>query len=158
MAKEFLSRKGVPYTEKNVQRDASAAQEMLRRSGHNGVPQILVGDQLVIGFDRPRIEALLAQASAAQAAPTGVSLGGRVADAIVHAPQARDGAYVGNVKPGSVAQQAGIQAGDVIIAIDGQPVRTADDLIRAGKRLSHGQSIPLTIVREGQHRELTLQS
>ncbi len=158
MAKEFLSRKGVPYTEKNVQRDPIAAQEMLRRSGHSGVPQILVGDQLVIGFNRPRLEALLAQPAAAPAAPVGVALGVRVADAATHAPQGGNGAYVGHVKSDSLAERAGLQAGDVIIAIDGQPIRTADELIRASKQLSHEQSIPLTVVRDGQYRELTLRS
>ena len=131
---------------------------MLRRSGHNGVPQILVGDQLVIGFDRPRLEALLAQATAAPAAATGISLGVRVADAAAHAPQGGEGAYVGHVRPGSTAERAGLQAGDVIIAIDGQSIRSADELIRAGKQLSHDQSIPLTIVRDGQYREVMLRS
>lgn len=158
MAKEFLSRKGVPFTEKNVQRDPAAAQEMLRRSGHNGVPQLVIGDQLVLGFDRPRIEALL-QRSPAQAAPhASVSLGVRVADAAAHAPHGGDGAYVGHVKPGSLAERAGLEPGDVIIGIDGQPIRTADELIRAAKALAVGQSVPLTVVRDGQYREITVRT
>ena len=82
----------------------------------------------------------------------------RVADAAAHAPQGGEGAYVGHVRPGSTAERAGVQAGDVIIAIDGQSIRSADELIRAGKQLSHDQSIPLTIVRDGQYREVMLRS
>lgn len=127
---------------------------MLRRSGRNGVPQLLIGDQLVIGFDRPRIEALLNQARAAE--PPAPSLGVRVADAAQHAPNGGDGAYVGHVRAGSLADKAGVQSGDVIISLDGQAIHTADDLIAAGQRLARGRPIPVTVIRDSQYRQLTL--
>ena len=158
MVKEFLSRKGVPYTEKNVAYDRVAAAEMINRSGRNGVPQTLIGDQLVVGFDRPRLEGLLKQYAngAPGASSSGVSLGVSVADAVTHAPGGEAGAYVGKVKPGSLAANAGVQTGDVIVALDGQAVPDADSLITAAQRLRSGRSVSVTVIRDGQRRELRI--
>ncbi len=108
--------------------------EMVRRSGQQGVPVIVIDDQVVVGFNRPRLEQLLARRPAAGAAPRR-GLGALVGDA---AAQARrlpgipsDGAYVGGVKPGSPAERAGLHAGDVITAVDRTPVHSAADLERA---------------------------
>lgn len=58
-AKDYFKEKGVEYTEKDVASDLEARQEMLEKSGQMGVPQILIGDELVVGFDQGRIEELL---------------------------------------------------------------------------------------------------
>ncbi|MEP6775348.1 MAG: glutaredoxin family protein, partial [Chloroflexota bacterium] len=63
--KEFLSQKGVPYIEKYVDQDRAAAIEMIRRSGQQGVPVTVIGDEVVVGFDRPRLERIVASMSAA---------------------------------------------------------------------------------------------
>jgi serine protease Do len=42
--------------------------------------------------------------------------------------EAPDGALVSSVQPGSAAAKAGLKAGDVITAIDGEPVRVAGDI------------------------------
>ena len=78
--------------------------EMIRLSGQQGVPVIAVDDQVVVGFNRPRLEQLLAQR--ASATPGGrKSLGARVADAATIALRRlgipTSGAYVGGVRPGS---------------------------------------------------------
>ena len=49
------------HEEKDVAEDRAAAYEMLRKTGQTGVPVILVNDEVVIGFDRPRLELLLAK-------------------------------------------------------------------------------------------------
>ncbi|MGH9662120.1 MAG: glutaredoxin family protein [Bryobacteraceae bacterium] len=59
MAKEFLSQKGVPFESKNVAEDRSAGAELLARTGRTAVPVILVDDEIVIGFDRGRLQRLL---------------------------------------------------------------------------------------------------
>ncbi len=140
--------KGVPFTEHDVSRDRLAASEMVRRTGQTGVPVVIVDDQVVVGFDRPRLEQLLATARARRPA-----LGLRVADARSQA--AKDpalaglaGAYVGGVATGSPAAQAGVQVGDVIVAVDGRPVHGADDLQR--EILRSGRRLALTLVRRGQ--------
>jgi glutaredoxin len=58
-AKEFLSSKGVPFTDVNVVEDPAGRDELIRRTGQLAVPVILVGDAVVVGFDRPRLSELL---------------------------------------------------------------------------------------------------
>lgn len=59
MAKEFLSQKGVPFESKNVAEDPAAGAELLARTGRTSVPVIIVGDEVVVGFDRGRLQRLL---------------------------------------------------------------------------------------------------
>lgn len=42
MAKEFLDSHGIEYTEINVDRDAEASAEVLRRVGKRAVPQLVI--------------------------------------------------------------------------------------------------------------------
>ncbi len=58
--KEYLSQKGVKFTEYNVGQDRAKAKEMVEKSGQMGVPVILVDDQIVVGFNRPKLDQLLA--------------------------------------------------------------------------------------------------
>ncbi len=58
--KEFLTEKKVDFKEINVQADAQAADDMIRKSGQMGVPVIDIDDQIVIGFNKPKLEELLA--------------------------------------------------------------------------------------------------
>jgi glutaredoxin 3 len=50
-ARMLLKRKGVDYEDVLVSSNAERLQEMLRRSGQRSVPQILIGDQAIGGFD-----------------------------------------------------------------------------------------------------------
>jgi glutaredoxin 3 len=150
-AKQFLTRQGVPFTEKNVAIDARAAQEMVRISGQQGVPVITVDGQVVIGFNQPRLMQLLGQASR-----SGPKLGASIANA---ASQAKNhpgippsGAYVGRVRPGSAAERAGLQPGDVIVALGGQPIARADDVHRLLPQMPQGHDVSLSYVRGGQER------
>ena len=144
----------MPYVEKDVSRDRAAAFEMMRKSGHQGVPQILVGDEIVVGFDRRRLDSLLRQYE--QQASEGVSLGVRVADAAKHAPAIGQGAYVGYVTPASPAAKAGVQPGDVIVSLDERPVANADDLIAIGKSLQRGRAVSAVIMRGNERRRVNL--
>lgn len=58
MAKEFLSQKGVPYIERDVVKDDRAMEE-LSELGHMTTPVITVDGEVVVGFDRRRLEELL---------------------------------------------------------------------------------------------------
>ena len=57
--KEYLKSHQIGFKEIDVTKDARAAEEMVRRSGQQGVPQSLIDGQVVVGFDRNRINALL---------------------------------------------------------------------------------------------------
>lgn len=59
MAKKFLELKGVLFEEINVETDQKNAAEMVEKSGQMGVPVIEIGDKIIVGFDRPAIEAAL---------------------------------------------------------------------------------------------------
>jgi glutaredoxin 3 len=157
--KEFLSQQGIPWTEKHVDQDRNAAIEMIRRSGQQGVPVTVIGDEVVVGFDRPRLERIIAsmRSRPAASASTGRrSLGAKVADASRYAMPggtAVEGAYVGGVNPGSPAEAAGLKVGDVIVAVNSKPVRSADDLARALAELE-GNSATLTLARGTTTREV----
>jgi len=59
MAKEFLSRKGVEYVERNVAQDQQARQDMVNKTGQYGVPVIVVDDEAIVGFDQAKLEKVL---------------------------------------------------------------------------------------------------
>lgn len=146
MAKEFLSQRGVPFVEKDVSRNPVAAQEMVRRSGQRGVPVIVVGDRVIVGFNRPLLEEALGQMR--------LELGITVADAAKlrhkYTLSVGEGALVGSVKPGSLAAQAGLRAGDVIVEIAGSPIRTAQGVTDALARLQSARQIEVAWVRGTQ--------
>ena len=58
-AKEFFKEKGIEYTENNVAEDAEKRSEMIEKSGQMGVPVILIGDEMTIGFDEAKISSML---------------------------------------------------------------------------------------------------
>ena len=122
---------------------------MVRISGQTGVPVIVIDGQFVVGFDRGRLQALLAQARRAESRPPRVPLGLSVADA-KPGPDRPGGAYVGSVRPGSPADRAGLRAGDVIVEVSGAPVRGAADLERVMAAFSPSQEVPVTALRAGQ--------
>lgn len=151
-AKEFLTRQGVRFVEKNVAADGQAAAEMVRVSGQQGVPVIRVDDQVVVGFDQPRLRHILERAR--QARP---KLGASIADAASqvkkHPSIPAVGAYVGRVREGSPAEKAGLRPGDVITAIGGQPVTRAADVNRLLPQMPLGREVSLSYVRKGQERD-----
>lgn len=59
-AKEYLDKKGVAYTDKDVDSDRAIAEESVKLSGQTGIPVLNINGQIVVGFDRPRIDAALA--------------------------------------------------------------------------------------------------
>jgi glutaredoxin 3 len=58
-SEEFLSSQGVAFTAKNVAEDDAARAELLARTGRLAVPVIVVGDEVVAGFDRGKLKRLL---------------------------------------------------------------------------------------------------
>ena len=63
---------------------------------------------------------------------------------------AGQGAVVTRVQPGSSAASAGLQAGDVIVKVDGRPVHGASDFHNAEGLAPVGSSLALELVREGK--------
>ncbi len=59
MAKEYFAANNVAYQEFDVGRDLEKRKEMIDKSGQMGVPVITVGDELIVGFNKPRLAELL---------------------------------------------------------------------------------------------------
>jgi glutaredoxin 3 len=155
-AKEFLKQKGVPFQERNIEFDPQAARELSQRTGQMGVPVITAGDEVIVGFDRPRLERLAARFAApapTNDAPPRPKIGLRVKDA-------PGGAEVGTVHPGSPAEQAGLRVGDLIVDMHARTVRSAADLeaALAGLTLSQkaGETVAIDIRRNGKPQRLRL--
>lgn len=68
MSKEFFKANGVAYTEIDVAADAAKRAEMVDKSGQMGVPVIMIGEDMVIGFDKRRLSELLGIGEAPMAA------------------------------------------------------------------------------------------
>jgi serine protease Do len=64
------------------------------------------------------------------------------------------GALVSQVEPGGAAARAGVQARDVIVAVNGTPIGHAEELPRRVARNQPGSVIALTIVRDKQRRDV----
>ncbi len=60
-AKDYLSRKGIPFVDRNVAVDRDAAKEMIQKSGQMGVPVITIDDEIVVGFNQALLDKLLSQ-------------------------------------------------------------------------------------------------
>lgn len=54
-AKDLFTQYGVTYTEHNVVIEHDKRTEMIQKSGQLGVPVILIGDQMILGFDKEAI-------------------------------------------------------------------------------------------------------
>ncbi|HEY9115549.1 MAG TPA: glutaredoxin domain-containing protein [Bacteroidales bacterium] len=57
--KTHLKKNGVRFTDIDVSKDQRAAENMVRRSGQQGVPQTDINGEMIVGFDKTRINSLL---------------------------------------------------------------------------------------------------
>ncbi len=57
--KAYLRQRNIAFRDVDVSRDAASARDMVSRSGQMGVPQAWIDGQVVVGFDRARVDTLL---------------------------------------------------------------------------------------------------
>ena len=150
---EFLAELGVDYTEFDVSRDRAAAEEMVRLTGQMGVPVIVVDGEVVVGFDRARLQQLLAGGSDRRHPRFGLKVAdaSRVAQKFGVAPVF--GALVGAVSPASPGEKAGLQAGDIITEVNLRRINNADDLEQALASLNAGSRVTIIFLRGGETRK-----
>lgn len=67
------------------------------------------------------------------------------------------GLLVSSVSEGSAAEKAGLRAGDIIVKVDGQAVRSGRDLVRRVSRLEAEQQLTLSVQRDGRLMDLRIQ-
>ncbi len=58
-AKEYLDKLGVKYTDKNVEEGEQNMKEAVDKSHQMGIPVIDIDGTIIVGFDRPKIDAAL---------------------------------------------------------------------------------------------------
>lgn len=59
MTKAFMKDKGVEFKEVDLTQDQAAMKEVVEATGQMGVPITQIGDEYVVGFDKPTLSRLL---------------------------------------------------------------------------------------------------
>jgi glutaredoxin 3 len=55
-AKRYFKERQIPFKEINIERDADAARDIVRKTGQTGVPVIKIGNRWIGGFDKEQID------------------------------------------------------------------------------------------------------
>ena len=66
-----------------------------------------------------------------------------------------EGALIAQVTPGSSADEAGLQAGDVVVAVGGRSISGSNELVNAIGMRRIGDEVAITYLRDGETRETT---
>ncbi len=66
------------------------------------------------------------------------------------------GIFVQKVEPGGPAEKGGLEAGDVIVALDGKPVARGQDLMDRVADASVGETMKITVLRNGKRDDLNV--
>ena len=135
------------FKEYDISDNPVAASELARRSGQMGVPVTFIDSEMIIGFDKAKLEQALAKMPKSERP----SFGASIADASrVTAQQGRGitlGAYIGGIRPGSIAETIGLKVGDIVTDINGQRITRANDMEMALARLQKGSRLNVTFSR-----------
>jgi serine protease Do len=82
---------------------------------------------------------------------SGPDKGNRAMLGVLTDPKAKDnGAYIQRVTPNSAADKAGLRADDVVTAIDGKRINSADELVETIGKHKAGDRISITYSRDGK--------
>ena len=109
-----------------------------------------VGFAISVGEALPVIEALRAQAGGE------VRSEGYLGVELEDRRDGGQGAVIASVQPGTPAADAGVEAGDLVVAADGAAIDGTTGLIAAIRDLQPGDSSTITVVRDGERIDLTV--
>ena len=59
MVKAFFKENDVEFEEKDVSSDPKILEEMVQKSGQMGVPVTVIGEDVVVGFDKKTLQELI---------------------------------------------------------------------------------------------------
>lgn len=59
LTKRYLQQHHIRFQEIDISQNLMAANDMVMRSGQRSVPVLDIGGQIIVGFNRPEIDALL---------------------------------------------------------------------------------------------------
>jgi len=66
-----------------------------------------------------------------------------------------EGVFIENVAPGTPAEDGGLEGGDVVVAIDGDPVSDVSDFRARIAQHAPGEQMSLTVIRRGEVQSLS---
>jgi putative serine protease PepD len=118
-------------------------------SGQSEGGNIGLGFAIPIDQAKPIIDELVAKGKATHA-----RLGVQVGDA-QSSDGLTNGARLGEVTPGGAADKAGLQAGDVVTAVDGKAIASGDALVAAVRSHRPGDEVKITLTRNGASQTVT---
>ena len=108
-----------------------------------------IGFAIPTAVIRPIVNALLADGRVSGRVSIGITVGA-VSSAASEYYDLPDGLYISAVAEGSDAEKQGIQSGDMLLAVNGQAVTTTYDVSAAKDGLKVGDTVTLTIYRDGK--------
>ena len=130
-----------------------------------GIPSAIYsksGNDAGIGFAIPiktvlRVANELIESGSAQTPFLGI-VGQTVSDALVAEEKlpVAQGAFVVEITKGTEAEKSGVREKDVIVKLDDTPIRSMDELILAVRRMSVGDTVTLTLYRDGEQVTLEM--
>ncbi|WP_309629946.1 Do family serine endopeptidase [Brevundimonas sp.] len=72
--------------------------------------------------------------------------------------EGQEGAYINSVTPGAPAEEAGLRAGDVVVAINGEAIKSSTELTRRVGQARPGDTLRLEIIREERRQTINVRS
>ncbi len=60
-AKDYLTKLAVDFEDRDVEKNPKFGEEAVEKSSQRGIPVIDIAGDIIIGFDRPKIDAALAK-------------------------------------------------------------------------------------------------
>jgi serine protease Do len=87
----------------------------------------------------------------------GISFQGDQSAVLLRSFGAEQGVVIGSVQSGGPAEKAGLKQGDVIVAVNGEPVKDGDDLVEKVASTPVGQSVTVRFLRNKQPQELKVE-
>jgi S1-C subfamily serine protease len=153
----------VPFVEKDVAKDFTAAMEMIRLSGQQGVPVTVADGEVILGFDQRKFAKLAEKFAGPKRPPLGILAADAEEYLAKHpekaekVPAGTKGVYVGKIRPQTVAASAGLQPGDVITSFAGKRIRNMAALDQMVDTLKAGDKATAKYLRDGVDQSVVLQ-
>ncbi len=153
----------MPFVEKDVAKDYTAAMEMIRLSGQQGVPVTVADGEVILGFDQQKFAKLADKFSGPKRPPLGILAAdaeeylAKHPDKAEQVPSGTKGVYVGKIRPKTVASRAALKPGDVITSFAGKRVRNMAGLDQMVETLKAGDQATAKFIRDGETQSVVLQ-
>lgn len=125
----------------------------MKAASTNGVEGI--GFAIPTASARAVVDALIAEGRVSGRPSIGITVG-PVSSSAVDYYDLPDGLYIESVAKGSDAEAQGVQSGDILVAVNGEPVATTYDVNAIKDGMQVGDTVTLTLYRDGETFDVTI--